>query len=82
VSSRVFETYEEADQNRDPDHEMVCGVRMEDDSARYFVLPRDVSDQAAADRAFEIRNGRPVSSYERWLQDIVLSRRVKETVDA
>lgn len=78
----MFETYEEADENRDEAHEMVCGVRMEDESARYFILPRDVSDEAAAERAFEIRNGRPVSSYERWLKQIVLDRQAKETVDA
>lgn len=84
MSDRVFETYDEANDNRDEEHEMVCGVRMPDDSARYFVLPRDISDDAAAERAFEIRNGRPVSSYERWLKQIVLDRKAgeREAVDA
>ena len=82
MSDRVFETFEEANAALDADHEMVCGVRMEDDSARYFVMPRDVPDEVAADRAFEIRHGRPVSSYERWLKQIVEDRKSAEAVPA
>lgn len=67
----VYETYEEAADAREyPDDEMVCGVRMPDESARYFVMPVDAPDQVIHDRAFQIRNGRPVSDYERLLKDL------------
>jgi hypothetical protein len=74
--SRVFETWEEADQSRDPDTEMVCGVVMEDKSPRYFVVSRDTEDDVIAERAFEIRNGRPVSSYERTIRELAERRAV------
>lgn len=76
---RVFETYEEAVLSReDPERTIVCGVRMEDESARYFVMPIDAQDDEIADRAFEIRNGRPVSNYERTIRELAERR----TVDA
>lgn len=78
--SRVFETYEEAQESiEDPDGFMVCGVRMEDESAKYFVLPRDVDDEEGYQVAFRVRHGREMSSYERWLRDLAMDRR---TVDA
>jgi hypothetical protein len=80
--SRVFETYEEAADNHDPDTEMVCGVRLDDESVRYFVMPREADDEVGYERAFEIRHGRPMSSYERWLREIVLDRHAKEPAGA
>lgn len=69
--SRAFETYDEAAAAREnPDAEMVCGVRMQDESARYFIMPSDAPDQVIHDRAFEIRNGRPVSEYERMIKSL------------
>jgi hypothetical protein len=74
----VFETYEDAVLARELDTDMVCGVRMEDESARYFLMPCDAPDDVVADRAFEIRNGRPVSNYERVIRELAERR----TVDA
>lgn len=69
--SRTFETYDEAFAAiEDPEADMVCGVRMEDESARYFVMPRNAPDDLIADRSFEIRNGRPVSNYERMIKSL------------
>jgi len=74
---RTFDSWEEADQSREnPDAEMVCGVRMEDETARYFVVPRETSDDEIAEMAFEIRNGRPVSNYERTIRDLAERRLV------
>lgn len=75
--TRTFETWEAAAESRvDEDTEMVCGVRMEDESARYFVVPRDTPDQEIADMAFEIRNGRPVTPYERTIRELAERRLV------
>lgn len=77
--SRVFETYEEAADGHDPETEMVCGVRMEDESVRYFVLPREVDDEFGYERAFQIRHGRSMTGYEKWLRSTVIG--MAETVD-
>jgi hypothetical protein len=73
---RVFETYEEADADCDHDTEMVCGVMVDDETARYFVLPRGVDDEVGYERAFEIRHGRSMTGYEKWLRDWVTTREV------
>lgn len=49
---------------------MVCGTLMKDGEPRYFVLPSDVPDHLIRDTAFQIREGRPVSSWERWILEL------------
>lgn len=81
----TYDTYEEADAARESeDTHMVCGVRIEEGVDRYFVLPRSIPDETAYEIAFEIKNGRPITKYERWLRSMVLDRHevVEETVDA
>lgn len=63
----------------DPETHMVCGVRVSDTEDRYFVLPRDIPDDEAYALAFEIKHGRPLSTYEKALADHVASR---QKVDA
>ena len=78
----TYETYEAADLARESDEtHMVCGVRLEDGSDRYFVLPRDIPDEKAYEIAFEIRNGRPITDYEHWLRSMVHDRH-EELTDA
>jgi hypothetical protein len=78
----AFETFEEADDVRDPDHEVVCGVRMDDGSARYFVLDADCPDDVGHDVAFAIRHGRQPTSYEAWLKRVAEDMRAREMQDA
>ena len=76
----TYDTYEAADEARENEEtHMVCGVRMEDGSDRYFILLRDIADDDAYEIAFEVRSGRQISQYERWLRSVVMER---QTVDA
>lgn len=50
--------------------EMVCGtLDKETNDVVYFLMPRGVDDDAVAEQAFQVREGRPRSEYERWLMD-------------
>lgn len=60
-----YDSYEAADESRDAEKEMVCGVRLEDDAAAYFVMPREAEDDAVHDAGFAIRHGKPMDSYQR-----------------
>lgn len=80
----TFETYEEARDSVPDDQHVVCGTRLLDGSARYFVLRADTPDALGHDIAFEIRNGRLPSQYEKWLKEIAIDLRHtdEELVDA
>lgn len=57
------------------DGQMLCGTLDHEKVAHYFVMPVDASDEQISDRAFEIREGRPRSEYERWLMKTAESLR-------
>lgn len=46
----------------------------------YFLMPTDVGDDQMSDAAFEVREGRPRSAYERGLIDV--ARRLDEMAPA
>lgn len=74
----TFPSYDEAFEHvTDADAQMVCGVRVSDTEDRYFVLDRETPDDVAYAIAFEIKHGRPLSTYEKALAD-----HVKEKADA
>jgi hypothetical protein len=72
----TFETYEAAAE-RVPDTEtfMVCGTRLLDGTPRYFILDRETPDEVGHDIAFEIRNGRLPSQYEKWVAEVAADLR-------
>lgn len=70
----VFNTFDDAAGAR-TDDESVCGVRLEDGSDRYFLMPADTPDGTIHDRAFEIRHGKPMTSYQRTIMDLAQDRK-------
>lgn len=74
----AFNTWDEAAAVHDETIEMVCGVRMEDGTDRYFVMGREAPDELIHDTAFEIRNGRGVSPYEQSLHEVAAQLRESE----
>lgn len=48
-----------------PDGHMVCGIKGE--PPVYFSIHADATDEEIAQRAFEVRNGRPMSQAEEIL---------------
>ena len=81
----TFDDYDAAVDAADPDTEMVCGTYLLDGvTPKYFVLSKDTPDHVGRDTAFQIRNGRPPSQYERWLVEIAedLHEVEQERVDA
>ena len=54
--------------------EVVCGTLLSSGEPRYFVVSVDASDETIRDRSFEIREGRPPSTYERWLLKVAADR--------
>ena len=71
----TYATYDEAaDTVEDSETHMVCGVRVSDTEDRYFVLDRATPDDEAYSIAFELKHGRPLSTYEKALADHVADR--------
>lgn len=60
-----FASFADADAARTTDQQ-VCGAYV-DKSPRYFLMPATASDDEIRDAAFELKNGRPVSTYEQFL---------------
>jgi hypothetical protein len=52
----------------------VCGTYKPDGTPAYFVMPVGVDEHTMRVSAFEVRNGRPMTSYETALLDVVLDR--------
>lgn len=48
-------------------NDMVCGTVAESGEPLYFVVPRDWPDHQVEEKAFEVRNGRPMLEGERIL---------------
>lgn len=46
---------------------MVCGVITDNGTPAYFTMPKTATDGDVRDKAFEVRNGRPMSKAERTL---------------
>lgn len=76
-----FETFAEALESvsaTDADHARdlgysVCGVYLDENTPRYFVVEVDGAGEPVedpAELAFQIRNGRSMSEYERWALDM------------
>lgn len=69
---RTFDTREAADaavlETADP--VMVCGT-FKDEKPVYFILPAEADDDVVSDAAFQVREGRLPTPYERWLREQV-----------
>lgn len=69
---RTFDTREAADaavlEAADP--VMVCAT-IKNDQPVYFLAPAEAEDDLVSDVAFEIREGRLPTPYERWLREQV-----------
>jgi hypothetical protein len=44
----------------------LCGTLLASGEPRYFILPAETTTAEVRETAFQIREGRPMSSYERW----------------
>lgn len=67
---RTFDTREDADaalEDAKPETLMVCGT-FRDDKPVYFLLPAEADNDVVSDAAFQIREGRLPSPYERTLR--------------
>lgn len=68
----TYESFDEAkasltlDDDGQP-RDKVCGTLYDSGQPVYFTMPVGASEPAVRDVAFQIRHGRPVSGYERWL---------------
>lgn len=60
-----FDSYQDALAACDPDTEMVCGTVADSGRPIYFVQPAGAGETAVRDVAFFLREGRPMSNYER-----------------
>lgn len=69
----VFDSFDEATAAAAA-NEVVCGTLLSSGEPRYFLVAADASDEMIRDRSFEIREGRPPSSYERWLLKVAMDR--------
>jgi hypothetical protein len=47
--------------------EQVCGTLLKSGEPRYFLMPADAADEEVRDRAFQVREGREISTYEQFL---------------
>lgn len=72
---KSYEDFDAAKADAGPD-DMVNGTLVKGE-ARYFVLPRATTDEQIHDAAFEVRNGRTPSDYERWLMTQAKALRAK-----
>lgn len=75
----TFDTYDDAAATVvDADTEMVVGARMTHLNGAevdppvevYTVVSREATDEQLNDLMFQIRNGRPKSDYERWIEEL------------
>jgi hypothetical protein len=63
----IFEDWDEAvAANGELEGFTVCGTLLESGEPRYFLMPVTAPDAEIRARAFEIREGRAMSSYEQW----------------
>lgn len=56
----------------------VCGVYLDENTPRYFMMEIDSAGEPIEDPsevAFQIRNGRSISEYERWALSMAKSMR-------
>jgi hypothetical protein len=52
----------------------ICGTLKHDGTPAYFAVDHAKTDQEIEDLAFEIREGRPKTAYERWAMSIAKQR--------
>jgi hypothetical protein len=53
----------------------ICGTLLHDGTPKYFTVDPETDDDEIEDRAFEIREGRPKTAYERWAMQIAKQRK-------
>jgi hypothetical protein len=56
----------------------ICGTLRHDGTPTYFAVDPDKTDEEIEDLAFEIREGRPKTAYERWAMNIAKQRQMEE----
>lgn len=61
-----LDSFDAAQTAAGPD-DMVCGTLLKSGEPAYFLMPRGTDQEVVRDAAFQIRNGRVLSSYERFL---------------
>jgi hypothetical protein len=62
----VTEDYEAARAHAEEIGWRLHGTYRKDGTPVYFVLAPEAEDQEIHDKAFEIREGRPINEYEKW----------------
>jgi hypothetical protein len=72
----VFEDFDSAAAAKH-DGQMICGVRLEDQSDRYFLMPVTASNEDVSRRSFEIYHGKPMSRYQEFVMELALRRLAK-----
>ncbi len=53
---------------------MVCGTYGPDGDPRYFTMPKEATDAEIAERAFQVRYGRPQTEAELFLKRVIDER--------
>lgn len=68
---QIYDTFDlaAAEISKQAELSVVCGALKKDGSPAYFVAPADVTDEQVRAKAFEIREGRPMEPYEKFLLD-------------
>lgn len=69
----VFETFDDATAAA-ATGQVVCGTLLLSGEPRYFLVDADAPTEVIRDRSFEIREGRPPSTYERWLLRVAMEK--------
>ena len=68
-----FDSFDDAQAAAGPD-DMVCGALLKSGEPAYFLMPRGTDQELVRDAAFQLRHGRPMNTYERWLLSQVEAR--------
>lgn len=74
----VYDTYDEALAAK-TDGDSLCGA-YKGDTPVYFLVPSTASEDAAMKVAFEVRHGRPMSTYEEFLLSAARELHDKESI--
>jgi len=72
---KSYETRDELEAEM-PEGHVVCASLLKDGTPRYFSVPADTPDADVRAAAFEIREGRPLGSYEQFLIKAVTETKV------
>ena len=80
VSLMVTDNFDDAQLVARHQGKLVGGTLTHDGTPVYFVVEPELDDQETHDLAFEIREGRRPSTYERWALEAAKRRREAQLV--